>query len=153
MKNRFILACLIILCLVASSSTAHPGRTDSQGGHTNRSTGEYHFHHGYPEHQHTNGVCPYDYHDNTDRSGNSSKGNSSRNTKPKTEVSKPAVKEPIPVVERVEKEPSSPTTKEVLQKIFLGLLYLPGLALAGSFVVEILVSLWDSIKRLFKKTK
>jgi hypothetical protein len=31
---------------------AHPGRTDSDGGHTDHSTGEYHYHHGYPAHQH-----------------------------------------------------------------------------------------------------
>ena len=34
------------------------GRTDSNGGH-NSSTG-YHYHHGYPAHQHTNGLCPYE---------------------------------------------------------------------------------------------
>lgn len=52
----------IIVCL---SVYPHPGRTDSNGGHYNRTTGEYHYHHGYPEHQHKNGVCPYDYDDNT----------------------------------------------------------------------------------------
>ena len=31
---------------------AHPGGTDSDGGHTNHSTGESHSPHGYPEHQH-----------------------------------------------------------------------------------------------------
>lgn len=43
---------------------AHPGSLDENGGHYNRSTGEYHYHHGYPEHQHENGECPYDFHDN-----------------------------------------------------------------------------------------
>lgn len=38
---------------------AHPGRTDGKGGHYNRSTGEYHYHHGMSEHQHPGGVCPY----------------------------------------------------------------------------------------------
>lgn len=38
---------------------AHPGKTDSDGGHFDRSTGEYHYHHGYPAHQHENGTCPY----------------------------------------------------------------------------------------------
>lgn len=45
---------------------AHTGGTDGSGGHYNRSTGEYHYHHGYSEHQHPNGVCPYDYNNNTD---------------------------------------------------------------------------------------
>lgn len=53
-----IVASLIIL--LPASIFAHPGRTDSNGGHYNRSTGEYHYHHGYPEHQHKNGVCPYE---------------------------------------------------------------------------------------------
>ena len=39
---------------------AHSGGTDSNGGHYDRSTGEYHYHHGYPAHQHINGVCPYE---------------------------------------------------------------------------------------------
>lgn len=44
---------------------AHPGRTDSNGGHVDKSTGEYHYHHSYPAHQHTDingdGIpdCPY----------------------------------------------------------------------------------------------
>lgn len=47
----------ILLCTV---SYAHSGRTDANGGHYNRSTGEYHYHHGYSAHQHPGGVCPYD---------------------------------------------------------------------------------------------
>jgi hypothetical protein len=38
---------------------AHSGRTDSQGGHFNRASGEYHFHHGMGPHQHPGGKCPY----------------------------------------------------------------------------------------------
>lgn len=44
---------------------AHPGQTDSNGGHYDRSTGEYHYHHGYSAHYHTDGICPYDYDDRT----------------------------------------------------------------------------------------
>ena len=51
---------------------AHPGRTDSNGGHYNRSTGGYHYHHGYPEHQHINGECPYDLDDRTGQNSGSS---------------------------------------------------------------------------------
>lgn len=36
-----LLSSLLILCI-----SAHPGRTDSQGGHWNHKTGEYHFHDG-----------------------------------------------------------------------------------------------------------
>lgn len=57
---------VIAICISLSVVVfAHPGRTDSNGGHTDHSTGEYHYHHGYPAHQHTDmdddGVldCPY----------------------------------------------------------------------------------------------
>ncbi|WP_306488323.1 YHYH domain-containing protein [Agathobaculum sp.] len=69
-----------ILCfiLVFVSASAHSGRTDANGGHWDSSTAEYHYHHGYPAHQHTNGVCPYDYDDQTGAtSGSPSSGSSS----------------------------------------------------------------------------
>lgn len=44
---------------------AHPGRTDSSGGHYDRETGEYHYHHGFEAHQHVNGECPFDFVDLT----------------------------------------------------------------------------------------
>lgn len=47
---------------------AHSGRTDSSGGHYNHSTGEYHYHHGYPAHQHTGGACPYEQKEKEDES-------------------------------------------------------------------------------------
>ena len=52
---------ILVICvlLVGASSLAHSGRTDSSGGHTDHSTGDYHYHHGYPAHYHTGGVCPY----------------------------------------------------------------------------------------------
>lgn len=49
----------LILLSLALPVLAHSGRTDSSGGHYNRSTGEYHYHHGYSAHQHPDGVCPY----------------------------------------------------------------------------------------------
>lgn len=52
----FVICC----CMLPTVGVAHSGRTDSQGGHYNRKTGEYHFHHGYPAHDHPGGVCPYD---------------------------------------------------------------------------------------------
>ena len=80
MKLRYIFFLLCMLPLLAVPVSAHPGKTDSSGGHTNRSTGEYHYHHGYPAHQHydQNGDgkpdCPYEFDDKTDHSSaNSSK--------------------------------------------------------------------------------
>lgn len=70
MKKTFsVLLCFILLFCTAS---AHAGRTDANGGHWDRSTGEYHYHHGYPAHQHTNGICPYDYNDLTGSNSGSS---------------------------------------------------------------------------------
>lgn len=54
----FIFA-LVVICF------AHPGGTDSGGGHYDSSAGEYHYHHGYSAHQHEDGICPYDYYDDT----------------------------------------------------------------------------------------
>jgi hypothetical protein len=37
---------LFAIMLFVFPSSAHPGRTDANGGHYNRKTGEYHFHTG-----------------------------------------------------------------------------------------------------------
>ena len=70
MKRLFALVCALLLLSVPGF--AHPGRTDGSGGHYDRSTGEYHFHHGYSAHQHPDGVCPYDFKDKTDHSAGGS---------------------------------------------------------------------------------
>lgn len=57
-KKIFLL--LLVTMVVYINVSAHSGGTDGQGGHYNRSTGEYHYHHGESEHQHPNGICPYD---------------------------------------------------------------------------------------------
>ena len=67
MKKCIVLMLLFLLVLGCFSITlyAHSGGTDGAGGHTNHSTGEYHYHHGRPAHQHPNGVCPYANSNNT----------------------------------------------------------------------------------------
>jgi len=76
--KRFLAFFLCFLLLVPVVAFAHPGNTDSRGGHFDRDTGEYHFHHGYPAHQHRNGQCPYDHDDRTgERSGSGSSGSTS----------------------------------------------------------------------------
>lgn len=71
----------IALFLSAFFVSAHPGKTDSDGGHNNHSTGEYHYHHGYEAHQHTDldgdGIadCPFDF----DEPAGTNSGFSSRN--------------------------------------------------------------------------
>lgn len=77
---RKLLRYLPILLVIPSLllvAFAHPGRTDSKGGHTNHSTGEYHYHHGYSAHDHYDMDgdgdldCPYDFEDKTNHSSNS----------------------------------------------------------------------------------
>ena len=61
MKKQFSFLFLILVCLCfCVNAFAHSGNTDSNGGHYDRSTGQYHYHHGYPAHLHPNGVCPYE---------------------------------------------------------------------------------------------
>jgi hypothetical protein len=59
MKKLVCFLSIAVIMLVSVVTVfAHSGRTDSKGGHTNRSTGEYHYHHGYGAHQHDDGFCP-----------------------------------------------------------------------------------------------
>lgn len=57
---RRTLLILLSVFLLTVFAAAHPGRTDDNGGHYNHATGEYHYHHGLPGHQHVNGICPYE---------------------------------------------------------------------------------------------
>jgi hypothetical protein len=75
---------VIILSLLYPMVIAHSGRTDKRGGHYDKSTGEYHYHHGYPAHQHIDGICPYNHDDKTDHNSGSysdSRGTSSDDEK------------------------------------------------------------------------
>ncbi len=64
----FVPFCIFFLTL---SVSAHAGKTDASGGHIDNNTGVYHYHHGYPAHQHTGGRCPYDFDDKTGQSSGS----------------------------------------------------------------------------------
>lgn len=63
---RCFLVFSILFNLFIISSSAHPGRTDGNGGHYVRTEGwgypigSYHYHHGLDDHDHPNGICPYD---------------------------------------------------------------------------------------------
>lgn len=71
-KFTALLLLIITILFITLPIYAHSGKTDSQGGHFNHSTGEYHYHHGYSAHQHYDidgdGTidCPYKYKDKTD---------------------------------------------------------------------------------------
>jgi hypothetical protein len=80
MKRVVLIVCAVVLCILLLTIvvSAHSGKTDSNGGHYNHSTGEYHYHHGYPAHQHYDingdGVidCPYKFDDQTNHNNTSS---------------------------------------------------------------------------------
>lgn len=69
---------IISLFLISPVSLAHSGGTDEEGGHN--SPDGYHYHHGYPAHQHPNGECPYDFDDNVDHRERSSDSSDSIST-------------------------------------------------------------------------
>ncbi len=103
--KKTVLICTLIVCLVLPSvvlvTDAHSGRTDGSGGHTNHSTGEYHYHHGYSAHDHYDmdgdGVkdCPYDFDDNTEKE---SKPGTPRTENPKTKKWSPVLSDILSVV-------------------------------------------------------
>lgn len=85
MKRLLVLVLALLLSLPVF---AHSGGTDSNGGHNG--PGGYHYHHGYPAHQHEGGECPYDFDDRTgESSGTSSSGSSSSSSSSKETEEEP----------------------------------------------------------------
>jgi hypothetical protein len=76
MKKLKFIGLVLVVCILTTPLTAwgHSGRTDSSGGHKDNKNasglGYYHYHHGYPAHLHTNGVCPYESKNNTVNNSN-----------------------------------------------------------------------------------
>lgn len=99
MRKRYlipILACILLLSC-CTAAYAHPGATDANGGHYDYSTGEYHYHHGYPAHQHTDGKCPYDFDDRTGWNSGPSTGGSDSASRPNRRTAPPGYESPKPV--------------------------------------------------------
>ena len=127
MKKQITL--LIVGVLLANLRIcAHSGKTDGYGGHYNRSTGEYHYHHGFSAHQHTNGVCPYDF---EDRTSQSSGGSSNKNNVVNDLFDKPA-ENLSPKVENTKPKKRS-VWKEVLDVvgIYAAIFYVPWMLVEG----------------------
>ena len=86
MKKKIALsiALLVLVNVLCFLSFAHRGGTDGNGGHYDRSTGEYHFHHGYSAHDHYDmdgdGIvdCPYNFEDKTDHDNHNNNSTSNR---------------------------------------------------------------------------
>lgn len=85
---RYLLLSVILFLTLATPATAHPGDTNSYGGHYDRSTGEYHYHHGYEAHEHYDMDddgdmdCPYDFDDQTGRNSGSPSSSASTTRAP-----------------------------------------------------------------------
>ncbi len=60
MKKFFIaIICFVLIFNFTITTLAHGGNTDSNGGHNDNVNGGYHYHHGYPAHDHPDGKCPF----------------------------------------------------------------------------------------------
>ena len=143
--KRFLAAVIGLLCLCLPAF-AHPGRTDSKGGHTDRSTGEYHYHHGYSAHQHPNGECPYDFDDKTGASsGSSSKKSSSSSYKPKATPKPARTPKPTPTA-----RPSYKPRTFSFQKIKRGLLIAALLAFPVGICVGMAIGVFIAIGKAIR---
>lgn len=135
MKYLKVILAIILLCAFCLTASAHSGKTDSNGGHYDKSTGEYHYHHGYSAHDHYDidgdGIkdCPYNFRDNTDHSGSSSGA--------KKEVSL------IQIVITVVAGLVCLTISGVLPLLYYGIFYL----------IDMLVSRWTTLKENTKPYK
>lgn len=90
-----VLCAMSVIVLLASAVigvNAHSGRTDGSGGHYNRSTGEYHYHHGYSAHDHYDmdgdgkSDCPYEFKNNTNHSSGTNNTSKDKVQQPTTET-------------------------------------------------------------------
>ncbi len=119
-RRKVILILVVILSIfsVGATTYAHPGRTDSNGGHKdnkNRSgLGSYHFHcGGNPPHLHTNGICPYSSGSSTSQSSTSNYSPSNaKPTSSPTSTPKPTSR---PISTPSPKSTERPTPKSTLE--------------------------------------
>lgn len=143
-KRIISLFFVLFLCLqVPAVVFAHPGRTDSNGGHTDHSTGEYHYHHGYPAHQHYdmdgNGTidCPYLFDDQTDHTP-SDKPTSSRN---ETNSFDEQLEEELEKLRKENENSNQPSTKpseETTNSVKTSKSF-------WDYAMDVLVFLWDNL--------
>ena len=145
MRKRLLVFLLAFLLLLHPTVLAHSGKTDANGGHYDRSTGEYHYHHGYPAHQHYDmdgdGVadCPYDFDDQTDHSG---RGGSSSQSKPSSSYDVQSTPRPSP-----KKSDDSKAKHISVEEIVVFVIVAPIVVLyAFMFIGEPILALIDRIK-------
>ena len=131
----------ILLAAICLPVVAHPGRTDGDGGHTDRSTGEYHYHHGYGAHQHYDtdgdGVanCPYRI-----KRATVKKDEDPSSSTPKATIEKDTVTESSAQSSSEKKQERKSFDLEILGVVILGTLFFGGI-------------FWDFVKDLINKFK
>lgn len=140
----FIFLFLAVLAVVSVPVYAHPGRTDGAGGHMNHSTGKYHYHHGYDDHQHYDmdgdGIkdCPYDF----------------RNIETKNSSSDSTTKGNSGGQEEKQDAKSSPSTKQVIGKILVVIMFGPLILYVPVCLIALIYrDVRDLIHKLKKKLK
>jgi hypothetical protein len=148
----------LALCLNLSVvASAHPGKTDSNGGHTNHNTGEYHYHHGYSAHQHSDLDgdgdldCPYQFDDKTDSSRNETKSFDEQLEEELEKLrKKKANSTKSPTKPSLDDGPSITTSKSLWDKMPEGLrILICVVGFYGIFFIPGLISM--VFKKLFKK--
>lgn len=145
MRKRLLACLLAFLLLLSPTVLAHSGKTDANGGHYDRSTGEYHYHHGYPAHQHYDmngdGIidCPYDFDDQTDHSG---RGGSSSQSRPSSSYDVQSTPRPSP-----KKSDDSKAKHISVEEIVVFVIVAPIVVLyAFMFIGDSILALIDRIK-------
>lgn len=156
MKKVFSLfVAVVFLFAFSADAYAHPGGTDSRGGHRNHSTGEYHYHHGYGPHQHEDLDgdgdldCPFAFVDKTSRSSGGTSASSY--TSAPVYTSKPT---PVPHKENGTYE--NPWTLEVVFQILIHWAVLAALVCLNLFVFRPIirkVTMWITAVRKFSERK
>lgn len=149
---KLLLSFTLCLGLIVVAN-AHPGRTDQNGGHYDRDTGEYHYHHGYSAHQHTDMDgdgdldCPYQF---EDKAGTSSGSGNSYGKKENSSVSS-AKKETISSVAKIEEDIATPKQEENAYSfgdfVAIGICIFFAIGIVGDLVCKII----DKVKRKRKK--
>ncbi len=152
--KKIILILFLLLFFLPLTVSAHKGRTDSNGGHYDRSTGEYHYHHGYPAHQHENGICPYDYDVKTKKNKNNSSSNSKDNkSKNYKKSQKATTKSEIYYNNSYDDEDYESNEEPRNPALWIFVVYAPLITLfLGWFVYGLISEILESLKyKLFKK--
>lgn len=163
-RLAYIVSILAMVGLLVATSYAHSGRTDRKGGHYNRSTGKYHYHHGYPAHDHYDidgdgkADCPYKFNDKTDHSNHGSSSNSTNKKNDKSTTSATEIKvETFTENTETDSTNNKITFEIVIKIIFIIVGYSIVALICGSLVVLLVGIAIDSLivltaKKIFKSS-